>query len=224
MKKSMILALSMAVPVMAGTPAPVAVSPVPAPVVAPAAECPITWELAAVYRYANRDLIAHAEGNEKDIDTYGVDLTAVYGIDDNWSANLRFGYTFGDEVNKDVYGWWRQETDVHTFYLMPGLRYTAPIDDTWSWYAGVNVGMANECVKEKVSVPIDNYAEKTHDSDWGFAVSGELGVRYKMCENTEFFAAYEFFGSTATPKLYDGWVDTHGQTYHGVRAGVSIKF
>ncbi len=220
MKKSMFLAM-LALPAMAGEPAPVAVAPVPAPV-APACDCPVSWELAAVYRYATRDLFVHGEGNQKDIDTYGVDLTAVYGLNDRWSANLRFGYTFGDEVNRmyDI----REETDVHTFYLMPGLRYTAPLNDKWSVYGGANVGIANECVKNKVAFSLDNFYDKNHDSDWGVAFSVEAGVRYKVSDSTELFAAYEFYGSTAAPKLYDGHTDTHGQTYHGLRAGVSISF
>lgn len=222
MKKSMILAM-FALPAMAGDPAPIAVTPVPAPVVAPACDCPITWELAAVYRYANRDIFAHSFGAEKDIDTYGVDLTAVYALNDRWSANLRFGYTFGDEVNK----YWdsREETDVHTFYLMPGIRYTAPLNDKWSVYGGINVGIANESVKYKASWAEDYYYYKEHDSAWGFACSLEAGVRYKVCDNAELFAAYEFYGSTATPNFGAAWGgDTHGQTYHGVRAGVSISF
>lgn len=223
MKKSIVLAMSLVAPAFAGESAPVAVTPLTAPAVAApaAAVCPLSWELAGVYRNANRDLFAHSGGAEKDIDTYGVDLTSVYGLTDNWALNLRFGYTFGDEVEK--YWGGHYETDIHTFYLMPGVRYTAPICDNWSVYAGANIGIANESVKDHCRV--DDYVGGAHDSDWGFAYSAEVGLRYQVSENTEIFAAYEFFGSTATPNLYDGGVlDTHQQTYSGVRAGVSIKF
>lgn len=225
MKKSILITMCMAGMAMAGEPAePIAVTPIQAPPVAPVADCPLSLEVAGVYRFASRYIMSDDFVYGKKIDTYGGDLTLVYGLNDNWSANLRIGYTFGDEVDRD-YGC-RQEVDLHTFTIMPGLRYTTPLNDTWSVYGGVNMGVANESVKYRMYAPLDKWTEKFHDSEWNFAVSAEVGLRYKVSENTEIFAAYEFYGSVATPLLGDEWtrLDTHRQTYHGIRTGVSIKF
>lgn len=227
MKKSLI-ALAMVAPVLAGTGKPVylAPAPTPAPLQAAAAPCPLSWEVAAVYNFANTDLLKHSVGEDKDIDTYGADLTAVYALNENNSVNLRFGYTFGDEVNKEAAAWGeRQETDVHTFYLMPGYRYTTALTDTVSAFIGANVGVTNMSIKNHWRG--EDYTLTEHDSAWGFAYSAEVGLRFALCKNSDLFVAYSFNGSSAKPKATkEGWIDFKAkrQTYNGIRAGVTVKF
>ena len=140
MKKLAILALC--APAFAGTPE-VVVTPAPTP--APAA-CPCSVEIGVGYNYGCRDLYKSDFGSEKDIDTGSVDLTAVYALNQHHALTLRFGYAFGDEVNKNAdYPGIRDETDVHTFSLMPGYRYTHAITEKTSIFAGANVGIANIC-------------------------------------------------------------------------------
>ena len=213
MKKLAILALC--APAFAGTPE-VVVTPAPTP--APAA-CPCSIEIAGGYNYGCRDLYKHSTGSQKDIDTGSVDLTAVHALNTNHALTLRFGYSFGDEVNKAYQPLFRQETDVHTFTLMPGYRYTHAITDKVSAFAGANVGIANESVKDNLRGYIGRHSD--HDSAWGLGYSAEVGLRYAICPKSEIFAAYQFSGNTAHPF---GKGETHRQFYDGVRAGVSIKF
>ena len=97
MKKSIILALALAVPAMAGDAKNVTVTVVDVPAIVPAAPAPaFAVEVAGVYNIQQNDINAYYEG----IDTYGVDITGVYNINENWSVNMRVGYVEG---SRDYY-------------------------------------------------------------------------------------------------------------------------
>lgn len=227
MKNTAILALVCAAPVLAGTPQVVTTAPV-APVVSP-------WsvEIGAGYNFAARDLYRHDEGSSQEVDTYGVDLTACYALNEKHSLNLTFGYTYGDKADPEVRSWdthARSKATVHTFTLMPGYRYTHALTDKVSAYAGVNVGIANLSLKDHFHD--DEGCIPSHDAAWGVAYAAECGLRYALSPRTEVFAAYRFSGNTCRPVLSGGnYADTeveedkiHRQFYNGVRTGVSIKF
>ncbi len=193
---------------------PTAIYPAPAP--APCPEpCPYSWELGAKYGFANANIF---RGFSKQIDTYGGDLTFVYHINKCHSFNLRGGYTYGH----DSYNWFDadRKINLHTFYLMPGYRYTHAFNDKWSAYLGANAGAANLSVKDNIRG--NDYQSKAHNSGYGFAYSGEIGLRYRLCESSDIFLAYEFFGSTASPNVRA--TKTKKQTYNAVRTGVSFRF
>ena len=206
MKKVIFAAMALGLPVMAGAPAPI-VTPAPAP------SCPLTLEVAGVYKSAAKELLSY--GPAKEIDVMGADLTLVKPICGNSAVTLRFGYNFGDEAQRGVFGG-TEEVDVHSFYLMPGYRYTHALTEKTSLYGAVNAGIANTSFKYKFDDAEE--IDKWHDSDWGFIATLELGVRYQLCEKTELFAAYEFTANYAKP---DGCDE---QTYNGVRVGVGFKF
>ncbi|MBQ3144325.1 MAG: outer membrane beta-barrel protein [Akkermansia sp.] len=206
MKKVIFAAMALGLPVMAGEPAPI-VTPAPAP------SCPLTLEVAGVYKSAAKELLSY--GPAKEIDVMGADLTLVKPICGNSAVTLRFGYNFGDEAQRGVFGG-TEEVDVHSFYLMPGYRYTHALTEKTSLYGAVNAGIANTSFKYKFDDAEE--IDKWHDSDWGFIATLELGVRYQLCEKTELFAAYEFTANYAKP---DGCDE---QTYNGVRVGVGFKF
>lgn len=208
MKKVIFAAMALGLPVMAGEPAPI-VTPAPAP----APSCPLTLEVAGVYKSAAKELLSY--GPAKEIDVMGADLTLVKPICGNSAVTLRFGYNFGDEAQRGVFGG-TEEVDVHSFYLMPGYRYTHALTEKTSLYGAVNAGIANTSFKYKFDDAEE--IDKWHDSDWGFIATLELGVRYQLCEKTELFAAYEF---TANYAKSDGCDE---QTYNGVRVGVGFKF
>ena len=176
MKKVVFAAMALGLPVMAGEPAPI-VTPAPAP------SCPLTLEVAGVYKSAAKEMLN--VGPAKEIDVMGADLTLVKPICEKSAVTLRFGYNFGDEAQRGVY-YGTEEVDVHSFYLMPGYRYTHALTEKTSLYGAVNAGIANTSVKYKY----DDAAGivKDHDSDWGFISTVELGVRYQLCEKTELFA------------------------------------
>lgn len=206
MKKVILATLALGLPVMAGDPI---VTPAPAP----APSCPLTLEVTGVYKSAVKEMLSF--GPAKEIDVMGADLTLVKPICGNSAVTLRFGYNFGDEVQRAVFGG-TEEVDVHSFYLMPGYRYTHALTEKTALYGAVNAGIANTSFKYK----FDGAEEigKWHDSDWGFIATLELGVRYQLCEKAELFAAYEFTANYAKPEGCDE------QTYNGVRVGVGFKF
>ncbi len=206
MKKVIFAAMALGLPVMAGEPV-VTVAPAPAP------SCPLTLEVAGVYKSAAKEMLNF--GPAKEIDVMGADLTLVKPICGKSALTLRFGYNFGDEAQRLEWGG-TEEVDVHSFYLMPGYRYTHALTEKTALYGAVNAGIANTSVKYKYD-DVEVIA-KGHDSDWGFIATLELGVRYQLCEKTELFAAYEFTANYAKPEGCDE------QTYNGVRVGVGFKF
>lgn len=209
MKKSLILALTMVMPAMAGT--VTVVDPSPAPVPAPKdTSCAV--EIAGMYRFASRDL----SSVNKSIDTYGVDLTAVHSLDANNAVTLRFGYAYGSEVYREA-GFSMHE-HVENFSIMPGYRFTQPIDDNLSVFAGANVGIVWGTLDASLTdFNADLYAT---DREWGWGASAEVGLRYQICPEAYVFAAYELSGNNIK---YD-YKTTHKQIYHGVRVGVGFSF
>ncbi len=216
MKKSIILALGLAGAAFAGEPAAPITVPTPAP-----ACCPLTLELAAGYAFATGDI--NDGYPSRDVDLYTADITAVYSITDKHSVSLRLGYGFGDEASR-LHGI-TAETDVRTYNIMPGYRYTHTINEKWSTYIGANIGAARVCVRECVDSLGQNRLH-ADDSDWGFAWSIEVGASYKLTPTWSAFATYGIFGSTADPEPRSNGLSeaTDNQNYHGFRLGVSHSF
>lgn len=206
MKKIILTVLSTGMPLLAGDPI-VTAEPTPVPT------CPLTLELAGVYRSAAKEMLN--VGPAKEIDIMGADLTLVKPLCGKSAVTLRFGYNFGDEAQRLNWGG-TEEVDVHSFYLMPGYRYTHSLTEKTALYAAVNAGIANTGVKYKYNDAF--VSAKDHDSDWGFIGTVELGVRNQLTEKTEIFAAYEYTADYAAPAGCDE------QTYNGVRVGVGYKF
>ncbi len=200
MKKTIVMMVACAAPVFAGEPAPV---PAPAPAPAPQVS-PWSCELGLSYSWASTDAVKGA--NFDKLQTIGVDLTGCYALDENNSLNLRFGYGWGDSSDAGM------KLHTHNWTLMPGYRFTYPVDDTWSVYAGANIGLAATAWK------VHEAGVHEHDSAWGFAYSAEVGVRYAICPNSDIFLGYIFSGSTAKPS------GCEAQINHGIRAGLGMKF
>ncbi len=215
MKKALIASLALAYLTSLANAGQPVIAPAPAPAPCPPPPCPYTIEVGAKFGFANSDIF---RGYSKELNTYGGDLTLGYRINQHHSLNLRGGYTYGDASvwQYDM----QRKTKLHTFYLMPGYRYTHAFNECWSAYIGANAGAANLSVKDHFRGNDFRYSQ--HNSEYGFAYSGEVGVRYRLCEASELFLAYEFFGSTANPRV--GLSSTHRQTYNVVRTGMSFKF
>jgi len=191
MKKSFILALAMAAPAFAGTPMTM---PSPEPVV-----CPLNLEVGASYTLACRDLDNGIDG----ADMLGLDVTGVYNLNDNWAITLRLGWARG-EGDTD----WGFDVDFQSWNIMPGVRYTAPINDKLSWYAGANMGVGS----------LDVRTTWYRDKETGFAASVEAGVKYDVCESTYLYGGVYGYGCTADPAV------GHDQIGVGIRAGVGFEF
>lgn len=198
--------MALCTPALAGTQEVTVVTP---PAETPAASA-TKVEIGVSHMWASHDII----DNSDVVNTLGGDLTFVQDIDANSAMTLRLGYAWG-------YGDWVDGTKLkfrmHNITVMPGFRYTESIADGISAFAGVNAGVINSSLKWSEYFAGAKLGT-AHDSEWGFAYSAELGLSFNIVEGTDVFVAYQFAGSTAKP----GNCDT--QTYHGVRAGVSIKF
>lgn len=238
MKKTIILAAMLALPTFAGQ--KVIVNPAPVAPVAPAVASPWALEIGATYAWGVQDIYKGEEWSPcKEIKTIGADLTGVYNLDDNNAVTLRFGYNWGGEKWADGYyyydnqqsvaGYWNK-TRQHTFYLMPGYRYTHHITDSLSAFVGVNVGIANVSNKYNAYEEWEGETWKSptlHNAKWGFAYSAELGLRYDINETLYVFGAYQFSGNTAKPTLkYEDETICKAKAnhYHGVRVGLGVNF
>ena len=238
MKKAIILAAMLALPTFAGQ--KVIIQQAPVQPVAPApAVSPWAVEIGASYTWGVPDIYQGHEGLPcKEIKSIGADITGVYNINENHAVTLRFGYSWGGEkyadnteveesingelVNTyDVPGYIK--TRIHTFSLMPGYRYTAPITDKLSWFVGANAGIANASYKMGFFDEEDGM-DRMHKSGWGFAYSAEVGLRYNFCSSVYGFMAYQYCGNTASPKDDEGYRFAHRQHGHQVRVGVGFNF
>ncbi|MCQ2371706.1 MAG: porin family protein [Akkermansia sp.] len=227
MKKTIILAAMLALPTFAGQKVIVNQAPV-APVAAPAVASPWSVEGAFTYNWALSKIAKDGDCKKKLKNVMGGDITGVYALDENQAVTLRFGYTWAGRKNAaGVYG--HEKVRQHTFYLMPGYRYTCPIATDWSFFAGVNVGVANASTKDTdywdYTVAGERYRSKEsyHKAAWGFAYSIEAGVRYAITESVDVFGAWDFNGNTASCKLPHGG-KTKAQINTGFRVGVGVKF
>ncbi len=236
MKKAIILAAMLALPTFAGQ--KVIIQQAPVQPVAPApAVSPWAVEIGASYTWGVPDIYQGHEGLPcKEIKSIGADITGVYNINENHAVTLRFGYSWGgekfaggDNEYFDGYEYCWVKSRIHTFSLMPGYRYTAPITDKVSWFVGANVGIANASYKESEYFngvdQIGEYSEKYnfHKSGWGFAYSAEVGLRYNFCSSVYGFMAYQYCGNTASPKI-EGYRFAHRQHGHQARVGVGFNF
>ena len=225
MKKTIILAAMLALPTFAGQKVIVNQAPVApvTPVAAPAVASPWSVEGAFTYNWALSKIWKHSEGmpDPKLKSIMGGDLTGVYALDENQAVTLRFGYTWAGK--KVAYNGAHEKVRMHTFYLMPGYRYTCPIATDWSFFAGVNVGVANASLKYTYYYDGEG-KDSAHKAAWGFAYSIEAGVRYACTENVDVFFAWDFNGNTASCKP-SGWENkTKAQINTGFRVGVGVKF
>lgn len=212
MKKSIILALALAVPAMAGDGknAPVTVVDVPAIVPAPAAPSAFGVEVGAVYTSALNDVVEGVDG----INTWGVDVTGVYELTPNWAATMRVGWGTGsDDLG---YG---TELEVNTVNIMAGIRYTAPITEQLSWYAGGEIGVGYVHYNLDMGVDGDDNFE-----DWGFAYGIEAGLQYDVTSTLYVYSALHYGGNFAEPEIVDGYYDTQCHSGWGVRMGLGGKF
>ena len=118
MKKSVIFALALAVPAMAGTAttAPVIIEAAPA-----AAASPWAVEIAGVHTWA----VADSYDEMHNINTWGVDVTAIYNVTDKWAATFRFSYADGSGRIDDGDSIFKEE--ITNWAITAGARYTAPI-------------------------------------------------------------------------------------------------
>lgn len=187
---------------------------------------PYSIEAAISYNFAARNIFKVYDVTGPKVDTIGVDITGVYTVDENSSYNLRFGFMTGSD-SRTYDNFFRLRARVNDFFLMPGYRYTHHIDENFAAYIGANIGVINQSVKMKFSA-FDEYA-RAHGSDYGFAYSGEVGMRYSVSKDFDIFVAYQFFGSTAEVGRSNSYGDdfgikTRSQIYHGIRAGVSFDF
>lgn len=214
MKKSLILALALVAPAMAGDEkaAPIVDIP-PAPPAASAWGIELgynmTWPMSDVF------------DNYHDVNGYGFDVTGTYKLNDNWSVNLRFSWAKGSDANAvtDYVGnaFWTGKVSIHNWSIAPGVRYTAPITEKLAWFAGANVGFGVSDVEfEAWNVRYGTEEKWSHD-EFGMYYSVEAGLRYNVTDSCYVYGAAMFNGSVLE-------CDLDKQFNFGIRAGVGFEF
>ncbi len=213
MKKSVIFALALAVPAMAGTAttAPVIIEAAPA-----AAASPWAVEIAGVHTWA----VADSYDEMHNINTWGVDVTAIYNVTDKWAATFRFSYADGSgrfDDGTDVF-----KEDITNWAITAGARYTSPITEKLSWFAGANIGWGRSEVTD-VFTDATGYREKHFGDDIGVAYSAEVGVKYDICKRVYAVGAVGARGYWTTPNVWD-FAREDQQFGITVSAGLGGKF
>ena len=210
MKKSIILALALALPAMAGDEKSAPVTVVDVPVAAPAPTCSAFGvEVGAVYTAALNDVVPGVDG----INTWGVDVTGVYDLTPNWAATVRIGWATGS----DDYPY--EELEVENWTITAGLRYSAPITDKLSWYAGGEIGLAYSTYE--ISDSIDYWSEDYEG--WGVAYGIEAGLRYNITPCMYVYGSVHYSGNFTEPEIAPGY-EASAQAGYGVRLGIGGKF
>lgn len=180
----------------------------PAPVVSP-----YTYEITAGYDFAINDLYREADIGR--IHTYGADITGVYALDANRAYTLRLSYRCGDKsvgtanVNNE-------EWEITRIGIMPGYRYSKPVNETTKYYIGGNIGLVQQSLKRTFLRNSDA------NTSTGIGYSAELGLIYKHSEKVSLLVGYQFSGSTNVDDV--AGIMIKEQLYHTLRAGVSVKF
>ncbi len=190
-------------------------------------------EVNAAYNFALKDIVTAGDDEPGfKVNTYGIDLTAMYTVDKRNSFNVRFGWATGEE-EKSLPGLYErldgqggpfsltEKVEVQNIYIMPGYRYTGAVNETLSLFGGVNVGVAQ--VKGKGTVSGGGISESINVDKWGFAWSVELGVKQQVTENGHITLALQLQGMDATPK-YEGEKIGERQINLGLRLGYSAQF
>jgi len=160
------------------------------------------------------------------IDMYGGDITAGIQLCPRSSLNLRMGYGYGSGSGHETIGGivLDEHTHLNTLYLMPGYRYTWDMTQSLDFFAGINLGVANQSIKGRVIVASERLS--SHKSEWGFQYSAEIGATYDFSECLYGIAALQFQGSTCNPKnkFDDVTIQSKKQEYYTVRFGLGMKF
>ncbi len=227
MKKSLILALALVAPAMAGDEkaAPIAdIVDIPTPT-QPVVQSSWGVEIVGTHTWA----VADAYDGMHNINSWGVGVTGVYNINDNLAATVRFTYANGCDskvyVEDSYYDKFHEE--ITNMTVTVGLRYTAPITEKLSWFAGANVGIGYSEIEDTNTWgdSLDNYSEsyKGDADDFGLAYSVEAGLKYDVCESAYIIGSVGFNGVWTTPDWEGGYNDGQ-QTGIIVSLGVGYKF
>lgn len=187
--------------------------PAPAPVVVKPVS-PYSLEMALDFNSAMNDIYEEIGK----INTVGASFTGVYKKDEHNSFNLRLAFGLGSGETADKF----EEWDLSHVNLMPGYRYTTPLNDKTSFFIGANLGPVLQNVKYTVNY--DDGSESTSNSTIGLGYSAEIGITHKCTDNTAFIAAYQFFGSTNKTELEDTVITTKQQMYNTFRVGLIVNF
>ena len=187
-------------------------------------------EVNAAYNFALRDLSeGSAEVPAYSVDTYGVDLTALYAINEHHAVNIRFGYTTGDDDHavyyevRDYVFPVNVKAEMENIYIMPGYRLTTPLTDSLNLFGGVNVGLAQ--TKGKLEASAFGKTLSESKDKWGFAWSAEVGVAQKVTNTGSVTLALQMQGLYGRPTFDQVLAGRpSSQLNLGVRVGYSCRF
>lgn len=189
MKRTVLFALAMALPAMAGSGKEAEVNWYYAE-----PERPLVLEVAGVHTWT----MADAGDDMHNMNMGGVDATLVYKLDDNWATTLRFGWAEGRgrrAFNSDEVILKRQLTN---WAFTGGVRYTAPVSGKLSWFAAANLGLGRTEIKDSWFAGEDGRVKAGAD-DVGLYYSAELGLKYDICDRLYAIGSVGVRGVWTTP-------------------------
>lgn len=188
-------------------------------------------EVNAAYNFALKDISKAEEGVPAfRVDTYGVDLTALYAINEHHAINIRFGYATGDDEHT-LYDSYKGivisdniKVEVQNIYIMPGYRLKTSLNDSLSFFGGVNVGLAQTKGKIEESFVGESYSESK--SKWGFAWSAEIGLAQKIANTGSVTLSVQLMQLLGRPDFGDEYESARAESQLnlGVRLGYSCQF
>ncbi len=186
-------------------------------------------EVNAAYNFALKDI---ASDLALKVDTYGLDLTAVYRIDKHNSVNLRFGWATGDnddnvwfsDVDLGAYSV-NEKVEITNITIMPGYRYTTAVIDSMDFFWGINAGLVR--TEAELTASLYGLASASMKKDeWNFAWSTEVGIAQKVSEHSKLTLALQLQGLYAQPSYNEDGEEykPSSQLQLGVRVGYSCQF
>ncbi len=205
---------------------PPAPEPQDAPAVVPSVPSTHPWslEIAGSYNFALKDLMKWEGSSNPKVNTYGVDLTALYALNEKHSLNIRLGWATGDDTLKESYMGFSESDkyEVQNIYIMPGYRFTGNITEKLHFFGGANLGIAQTKVTNKETWT--GGGEKYNKSKWGFAWSIEAGLAQDITKRSKVTLAVQLMGLTGRPDIYGDGDKPKSQMNLGLRLGYSYTF
>lgn len=215
MRKSLLM-LALVIPAMAGD-----ITAPLAQVEQPAQPSPWAVEIAGVHTWT----MADADDWHHNINTMGIDITAIYNINTHWAATLRFSWAYGSGRYAEIDGpdeYFREKSEITNWAISGGVRYTAPLFGKLSWFTGANVGWGRTemtAINEEMGGEDGYRYIKGSADDVGLSYSAEIGLKYDLTTNLYITGSAGVRGVWTTPNWPSGY---RSDQQFGTSAGIGL--
>ena len=171
-------------------------------------------------------------------ETYGVEIEGAKYLDRNSAFTLSLGIMSAgsddrywvQDTGTGVYYPWTNDYTRTSFTLMGGYRFTKPLGKRVELNFGVKCGLDVQNLSITDGIGYGYYWDDDKDNTAvGFAYAASAGISVRLTPNVAVEAGYQYFGSTAKPKvraIYANEPDYSTSTvrYHQIKLGVRCYF